>query len=62
MWLIIVVSSDYGKYLEEVQKIDREMSAYPLFRGYNEPPTEEEFNRLKRQYVPSEEEMEHLGL
>jgi hypothetical protein len=38
-------SSDYDEYIEELQKIERQRQR-SLFRGFHQPPTEEEFNRL----------------
>jgi hypothetical protein len=37
--------SDYSKYTEELQKFESQMQR-SLFRGFHQPPTEEEFNRL----------------
>jgi hypothetical protein len=36
-------SSDYGKYIEESQEIERRVGFY---RGFHQPPTEEEYRRL----------------
>jgi hypothetical protein len=36
-------SSDYAKYIEELQKVERQVDFY---RGFHQPPTEEEYNRL----------------
>ena len=36
-------SSDYGQYIEELQKIEVEVTMY---RGFHQPPTEEEYRRL----------------
>jgi hypothetical protein len=36
-------SSDYGKYIEELQEINSEVH---MFRGFYQPPTEEEYHRL----------------
>ncbi len=42
-------SSDYGKYMEELQKIEGQID---YFKGYHQPPTREEFewilNRMHR--------------
>jgi hypothetical protein len=35
--------SDYAKYIEELQEIDRQVTFY---RGFQQPPTEEEYHRL----------------
>jgi hypothetical protein len=36
-------SSDYEKYIEELEQINRQVH---MFRGFHQPPTEEEYNRL----------------
>jgi hypothetical protein len=36
-------SSDYGKYIGELQKTNRQVNFY---KGFHQPPTEEEYNRL----------------
>ncbi len=36
-------SSDYEKYIAEMQKINSKVDFY---RGFHEPPTEEEYNQL----------------
>jgi hypothetical protein len=38
-------SSDYGKYIEELQKIERDVNR-SSYRGFHQPPTEEEYIRL----------------
>jgi hypothetical protein len=40
-------SSDYAKYIEELQQINAEVD---LYRGLHQPPTEEEYNRLCEEY------------
>ena len=37
------VSSDYEEYIEELQEIERSVRMY---RGFHQPPTEEEYQRL----------------
>ncbi len=39
-------SSDYGKYVEELQEIERDVSTY---RGFHQPPTEEQYLGLVEQ-------------
>jgi hypothetical protein len=41
-------SSDYEKYTEELQQIESEVNFY---KGFHQPPTEEEYNRLCREYI-----------
>ncbi len=41
-------SSDYGKYIEELEQINSEVH---LFRGFHQPPTEEEYIRLCEEYI-----------
>jgi len=36
-------SSNYDKYMEDLQVIQRQVD---LYRGFHQPPTEEEYNRL----------------
>ena len=36
-------SGDYAKYMEELQQINAQVG---LYRGFHQPPTEEEYNRL----------------
>ena len=36
-------SSEYGKYVEELQKLERQVRFY---KGFHQPPTEEEYERL----------------
>ena len=36
-------SSEYGRYIEELQVFQRQVG---LYRGFHQPPTEEEYNRL----------------
>ena len=38
-------SSDYDEYIEELQEINSQVYFY---RGFNQQPTEEEYNRLER--------------
>ncbi len=38
-------SSDYAKYVEELQKLNRECKV-DMYRGFHQPPTQEEHNRL----------------
>ncbi len=40
-------SSDYGQYIEELQEIENEMES---FRGFHQPPTEEEYHRLWEEF------------
>eukprot|EP00984_Skeletonema_dohrnii_P028771 scaffold18884_cov72-Skeletonema_dohrnii-CCMP3373.AAC.1 len=40
-------SSDYEKYIEELHKIERQVQ---LFRGFHQPPSEEEFHRLEFEF------------
>ncbi len=40
-------SSDYGQYIEELQKIENEMGS---FRRFHQPPTEEEYERLWEEF------------
>ena len=42
-------SSDYDEYIEELQKIERQRQR-SLFRGFHQPPTEEQFIRLCEEY------------
>ncbi len=51
-------SSEYQSYIEKLHEIESCMDNYPFFRGYHEPPPEEVYNRLSREYRPSEEEAE----
>ncbi len=37
--------SDYGKYIEELQEIERDVNR-SMYRGFHQPPTEEEYIRL----------------
>jgi hypothetical protein len=46
-------SSDYGKYIEELQEINRKGGN--LFQGFYRPPTEEEYNRIVDEYKNEEE-------
>ncbi len=39
-------SSEYTSYIEDLQKIKSCMDKVPLFRGYQEPPSEAVYNRL----------------
>jgi hypothetical protein len=41
-------SSDYAKYIEELQDIDSSINTY---RGFHQPPTEEEYNRLYNEHL-----------
>jgi hypothetical protein len=50
-------SSDYEEYVEELQKIEEQVTMY---RGFHEPPTEEEYLRLEQVTMyepPTEEEL-----
>jgi hypothetical protein len=49
-------SSDYEEYIEESQKIDSQVS---FFRGFHQPPTEEEYNRLLQRIA--DENIDLLG-
>jgi len=40
-------SSDYAKYMEEFQKIN---SGVNFYRGFHQPPTQEEYNRLRDRF------------
>jgi len=51
-------SSEYQSYTEALQDMQSRMDRFPFFKGFHQPPTEEVFNRLERQYRPSREEME----
>mmetsp|Transcript_30168 Transcript_30168/g.51349 ORF Transcript_30168/g.51349 Transcript_30168/m.51349 type:complete len:136 (-) Transcript_30168:98-505(-) len=42
-------SSEYQSFIEALQDMQSDMDSYPFFRGYHQPPTEEVFNRLRRQ-------------
>ena len=42
-------SGDYGKYIEELQKIEKERQD-PFYKGFHQPPTEEEYHRLLEEY------------
>jgi hypothetical protein len=48
-------SSDYGKYIEELQVIN---SQFTFFRGFHQPPTEEEYHRLFEDYAERHETRE----
>jgi hypothetical protein len=48
-------TSDYGKYIEELEQINSEVC---MFRGFHHPPTEEEYNRLIEEYEDESEESE----
>jgi hypothetical protein len=41
-------SSDYDEYIEELQEIEHQVTMY---RGFIQPPTEEEYNRLERRLM-----------
>jgi len=43
-----IESSDYEKYIEELEQINRRVH---MFRGFHQPPTEEEYIRLSEEYV-----------
>ena len=45
-------SSDYGQYIEELQSIESQVN---MFRGYHQPPTEEEYRRLVEVAPPRDE-------
>jgi hypothetical protein len=51
-------SSEYQSYTEALQDMQIRMDRFPFFKGYHQPPTEAVYNRLERQYRPSQEEME----
>ena len=40
-------SNDYAKYIEELQEINSEVH---VFRGFHQPPSEEEYNRLCEEF------------
>jgi hypothetical protein len=40
-------SGDYGRYIEEMLKVDRELYFY---KGFHQPPTEDEYHRLFQEY------------
>ncbi len=42
-----IESSDYEEYTEALRKIEDQVTMY---RGFHEPPTEEEYNRLYEEY------------
>jgi hypothetical protein len=44
-------SSDYEIYIEELQHIDIERHIN-FYRGYHQPPTEEEYRRLCERLLP----------
>ena len=46
-------SSDYGKYIEELQVIQCQVG---LYKGIHQPPTREEYNRLILYYESGSEE------
>jgi hypothetical protein len=58
-------SSDYEKYTEELQKIEKERQEegrVDLYKGIHQPPTEDEYHRLLEEYdllppTPREEEL-----
>ena len=42
-------SSDYAKYIEELQEINNKVNMF-MYKGFHQPPTEEEYNRLCEEY------------
>ncbi len=46
-------SSDYDEYIEKLQEINRKGAN--LYRGFYQPPTEEEYNRIVDEYYIEEE-------
>ncbi len=48
-------SSDYAKYLEELQVINRHVNIY---RGFHQPPTEEEYYGLLEEYADESDEFD----
>ncbi len=46
-------SSDYEKYTEELQGVEREVHRF--YKGWYQPPTEEEYNRRREEYNRLEE-------
>ena len=40
-------NSDYDEYIEELEQINSEIH---MFRGFHQPPTEEEYHRLWGEY------------
>ena len=46
-------SSDYEEYIRQLRSLQEEIS---FFRGYHNPPTEEEYNRLRHEHFG-----EHFG-
>jgi hypothetical protein len=42
-------SSDYAKYIKELQMINNRLQ-WSRYRGFHQPPTEEEYNRLSEEY------------
>ena len=38
-------SSDYEQYIEELREIEQRQRA-DIYRGFHQPPTEEEYDRL----------------
>ena len=45
-------SSDYEEYINELRSLEEQIS---FFTGYHNPPTEDEFNRLRNEYLQAEE-------
>jgi len=46
-------SSDYAKYIEELQDINSQVG---LYRGFHQPPTEEEYYGLLEEYADESDE------
>jgi hypothetical protein len=47
-------SSDYEKYMEDLQEIERDV-AMSIYKGFRQPPTEEEYHRLFEDYAERHE-------
>jgi hypothetical protein len=43
--------SDYAEYIQDLQEIERQVN---LYKGYYQPPSEEEYNRLYEEYFDEE--------
>ena len=43
-------SSDYVEFLEKLQQIENEQG--DVYKGYHQPPTQEEYNRLVEEWRP----------
>ena len=44
-------TSDYAEYIQDLQEIERQVN---LYKGYYQPPSEEEYNRLYEEYYDEE--------